>query len=393
RASLRTATIVCSRADVLRELVHSRLRWATFEREHFGENGIRLHCRYGTGGALRVERPCADPEHCRDARHPVAFPGADPSAAEERGHRCPYAGGIGRLSIGSRPARDLAGRSHARHGGPRRGPTVQREHRNTDLRNAARRLARGCADRARVARRRHVRRAARARPWSGKEHVLHLRPSGSGPWHESNAAPIRGLPQQTVGRPQANGELPKPLPPARKPVSAASAVGRSAQRRPATDSNHKRSPPAFPLPLLATAMTTYSLTHLKQLEAESIHIIREVAAEFKNPVMLYSIGKDSSVMVQLALKAFYPAKPPFPLMHVDTTWKFRDMIEFRENYARKELGLEVLVYINEEGRRLGIDPFENSGKHTTLMKTEALKQALNKYGFDAAFGGARRDEE
>ncbi len=140
-------------------------------------------------------------------------------------------------------------------------------------------------------------------------------------------------------------------------------------------------------------MTTYSLTHLKQLEAESIHIIREVAAEFKNPVMLYSIGKDSSVMVQLALKAFYPAKPPFPLMHVDTTWKFRDMIEFRENYARKELGLEVLVYINEEGRRLGIDPFENSGKHTTLMKTEALKQALNKYGFDAAFGGARRDEE
>jgi len=140
-------------------------------------------------------------------------------------------------------------------------------------------------------------------------------------------------------------------------------------------------------------MSGYSLTHLKQLEAESIHIIREVVSEFKNPVMLYSIGKDSSVMVQLALKAFHPARPPFPLMHVDTTWKFHDMIRFREEYARKELGLDVLTYVNEEGRRLGIDPFENSGKHTTVMKTEALKQALEQYGFDAAFGGARRDEE
>ncbi len=140
-------------------------------------------------------------------------------------------------------------------------------------------------------------------------------------------------------------------------------------------------------------MKSYKLTHLKQLEAESIHIIREVAAEFQNPVMLYSIGKDSSVMVQLALKAFYPDKPPFPLMHVDTTWKFRQMIEFREGYAKQELGLEVLTHINEEGRKLGIDPFENSGKHTTVMKTESLKQALDKYGFDAAFGGARRDEE
>lgn len=140
-------------------------------------------------------------------------------------------------------------------------------------------------------------------------------------------------------------------------------------------------------------MSTYNLTHLKQLEAESIHIIREVAAEFHNPVMLYSVGKDSSVMVQLALKAFYPAKPPFPLMHVDTTWKFREMIDFRETYAKKELGLEVITYINEEGRKLGIKPWEDSEKHTEIMKTDALKQALDKYEFDAAFGGARRDEE
>jgi sulfate adenylyltransferase subunit 2 len=140
-------------------------------------------------------------------------------------------------------------------------------------------------------------------------------------------------------------------------------------------------------------MTSYTLTHLKELEAESMFIIREVVAEFANPVMLYSIGKDSSVMVHLARKAFHPGKPPFPLMHVDTTWKFRDMYTFRENYAQKELGLEVLVYVNEEGLKLGIDPFENSGKHTTVMKTEGLKKALDKYRFDAAFGGARRDEE
>jgi sulfate adenylyltransferase subunit 2 len=140
-------------------------------------------------------------------------------------------------------------------------------------------------------------------------------------------------------------------------------------------------------------MTGYNLTHLKQLEAESIHIIREVAAEFRNPVMLYSIGKDSSVMVQLARKAFYPAKPPFPLLHVDTTWKFREMIDFRENYARKDLGLEVLVFINHEGLKVGISPFQDSEKHTELMKTDALKMALDQWGFDAAFGGARRDEE
>jgi len=142
-----------------------------------------------------------------------------------------------------------------------------------------------------------------------------------------------------------------------------------------------------------SGMSGYNLTHLKQLEAESIHIIREVAAEFDTPVMLYSIGKDSSVMVQLAMKAFYPAKPPFPLMHVDTTWKFREMYEFRENYAKRDLGLTVITYVNEEGKKLGLNPFEQSGKHTTVMKTEALKQALEKYKFDAAFGGARRDEE
>ncbi|MEM7452783.1 MAG: sulfate adenylyltransferase subunit CysD [Planctomycetota bacterium] len=140
-------------------------------------------------------------------------------------------------------------------------------------------------------------------------------------------------------------------------------------------------------------VSSYQMTHLKMLEAESIHIIREVAAEFDNPVMLYSIGKDSSVMVHLALKAFYPAKPPFPLMHVDTTWKFQDMYKFREEYAKKELGLEVITHINEEGRAMGLDPMVSSGKHTTVMKTEGLKQGLDKYKFDAAFGGARRDEE
>jgi len=143
-------------------------------------------------------------------------------------------------------------------------------------------------------------------------------------------------------------------------------------------------------------MTTLSearLTHLKQLEAESIHIIREVAAEFDNPVMLYSIGKDSAVMLHLALKAFAPGKMPFPLMHVDTTWKFGEMIKFRDKMAEK-CGFELIVHINEEGVKAGINPFSSgSAKHTDVMKTEGLKQALNKYKFDAAFGGARRDEE
>ena len=135
------------------------------------------------------------------------------------------------------------------------------------------------------------------------------------------------------------------------------------------------------------------LTHLKQLEAESIHIIREVAAEFENPVMLYSIGKDSAVMLHLARKAFYPARPPFPLLHVDTTWKFREMIEFRDRMAH-ECGFDLLVHVNVEGVRQGIGPFSHgSALHTDIMKTEALKQALDKYKFDAAFGGARRDEE
>ncbi len=134
-------------------------------------------------------------------------------------------------------------------------------------------------------------------------------------------------------------------------------------------------------------------SHLKRLEAESIHILREVAAEFDNPVMLYSIGKDSSVMLHLAMKAFYPSKPPFPLLHVDTTWKFREMIEFRDDTARR-LGLDLIVHINEDGRSQNINPFDHgSSYYTHVMKTESLKQALDTYGFDAAFGGARRDEE
>ncbi len=136
------------------------------------------------------------------------------------------------------------------------------------------------------------------------------------------------------------------------------------------------------------------LTHLRALEAESIHIIREVVAGFEKPVMLYSVGKDSSVMVHLAMKAFFPAKPPFPLLHVDTTWKFREMIAFRETWARKNLGLEVLVHTNQEGVAAGMSPFvHGSKKYTDVMKTEGLKQALDAGGFDAAFGGARRDEE
>ena len=140
-------------------------------------------------------------------------------------------------------------------------------------------------------------------------------------------------------------------------------------------------------------MTDYNLTHLKQLEAESIHIIREVAAEFDNPVMMYSIGKDSAVMLHLARKAFYPGKPPFPLMHVDTTWKFKEMIAFRDKMV-EEIGMDLIVHTNQEGVDQGVGPFTHgSSKHTDIMKTQALKQALDKYGFDAAFGGARRDEE
>ena len=136
-----------------------------------------------------------------------------------------------------------------------------------------------------------------------------------------------------------------------------------------------------------------TLTHLERLEAESIHIMREVVAECDNPVMLYSIGKDSAVMLHLALKAFHPAKPPFPLLHVDTTWKFREMITFRDETVRR-LGLELLVHVNPEGVAAGIGPFSHgSAIHTDVMKTQGLKQALEKWNFDAAFGGARRDEE
>lgn len=134
------------------------------------------------------------------------------------------------------------------------------------------------------------------------------------------------------------------------------------------------------------------LTHLDKLEAEAIYIMREVAAECEKPVMLYSIGKDSSVMLHIAMKAFYPEKPPFPFMHIDTTWKFREMTEFRDRKA-KELGIEMLVYRNEDGIERGINPFEHGAAYTDIMKTQALKDALDKYGFTAAFGGGRRDEE
>ena len=134
------------------------------------------------------------------------------------------------------------------------------------------------------------------------------------------------------------------------------------------------------------------MDHLDRLEAESIYIMREVASEFENPVMLYSIGKDSSVMLHLAMKAFYPEKPPFPFMHVNTTWKFKEMVQFRDE-RMKELGLEFIEYINEDGVKQGINPFDHGAAYTDIMKTQALKQALDKYGFDAAFGGGRRDEE
>ena len=135
------------------------------------------------------------------------------------------------------------------------------------------------------------------------------------------------------------------------------------------------------------------MSHLDALEAEAIHIMREVVAEAENPVMLYSIGKDSSVMLHIARKAFHPGKIPFPIMHIDTMWKFSEMIEFRDNIA-KELDLDMIVHINPEGKKMGMNPFEyGSSKHTDLMKTEGLKQALDKYQFDVAFGGARRDEE
>ncbi len=151
---------------------------------------------------------------------------------------------------------------------------------------------------------------------------------------------------------------------------------------------------AVPDPIGATPPSAATLTHLQRLEAESIHIMREVVAECERPVMLYSIGKDSSVMLHLAAKAFYPSKPPFPLLHVDTTWKFRAMYEMRERMPR-ELGFELLVHQNPEAKALGINPFDHGPLHTDMWKTQGLKQALDKYGFDAAFGGGapRRGEE
>ena len=144
--------------------------------------------------------------------------------------------------------------------------------------------------------------------------------------------------------------------------------------------------------LQAAQLDRPRLTHLQRLEAESIHILREVAAEADKPVMLYSIGKDSAVMLHLARKAFYPAPPPFPLLHVDTTWKFRAMYELRDR-AAAAAGMELIVHKNPEAERLGINPFDHGSRHTDMWKTEGLKQALDRYGFDAAFGGARRDEE
>ncbi len=144
---------------------------------------------------------------------------------------------------------------------------------------------------------------------------------------------------------------------------------------------------------MSPSLSNLALSHLDQLEAESIHIFREVASESSNPVFLYSIGKDSAVMLHLAMKAFYPSKPPFPLLHVDTTFKFKEMIAFRDQHV-KNLGLELLVHTNPDGLAQNINPFTHGSRlHTDIMKTEALKQALDKYGFDAAFGGARRDEE
>jgi sulfate adenylyltransferase subunit 2 len=157
----------------------------------------------------------------------------------------------------------------------------------------------------------------------------------------------------------------------------------------------KKNSARFPLrlrPAMGNSPPMQRLTHLQRLEAEAIHIMREVVAEATNPVMLYSVGKDSAVMLHLARKAFYPAPPPFPLLHVDTTWKFQDMYALRDKAAR-DAGMELLVYQNPEAKERGINPFDHGALHTDMWKTEGLKQALDKYGFDAAFGGARRDEE
>jgi sulfate adenylyltransferase subunit 2 len=174
----------------------------------------------------------------------------------------------------------------------------------------------------------------------------------------------------------------------------ATSAPKAVHRRQSRPGSGRAAPQQCPTPYRQNAMDdTVSLTHLQRLEAESIHILREVVAEADKPVMLYSIGKDSAVMLHLARKAFYPAPPPFPLLHVDTTWKFRDMYAMRERMAR-ELGMELIVYQNPEAKALGINPFDHGSQiHTDMWKTQGLKQALDLHGFDAAFGGARRDEE
>ena len=189
-----------------------------------------------------------------------------------------------------------------------------------------------------------------------------------------------GFGKQILGDPSFVFDLRKGRSPSTRTMGKVRSAMRPTNTAPAT--------PVSKLTIIAGTMT-----HLDKLEAESIHIMREVAAECEKPVMLYSIGKDSAVMLHLALKAFYPAKPPFPLMHVDTRWKFRDMIKMRDETAKK-LGLDLIVHINPEGVAKDINPFDHGSQlHTHIMKTEGLKQALDQYGFDAAFGGARRDEE
>jgi sulfate adenylyltransferase subunit 2 len=178
-----------------------------------------------------------------------------------------------------------------------------------------------------------------------------------------------------------------------KSAPAAAGMAGGPAPEPAGRTGGTAAPRAAGTPGCADAAEGAALTHLERLEAESIHILREVVAECERPVMLYSIGKDSAVMLHLAVKAFYPAPPPFPLLHVDTTWKFRAMYEFRDATA-KRLGVQLLVHVNEQGLRQGIGPFTHGSQvHTDVMKTQALKQALERYRFDAAFGGARRDEE
>ena len=237
----------------------------------------------------------------------------------------------------------------------------------------------------------HWQRAAEFSNWLGerREQILtfHLPESASLPSRHS-APQTRPWPESTIRRPPAT----ESLAPAKR--SEPSSLGDMfALQLKHLIAETKPGPSVYPERNSLGGAKAMSLTHLQRLEAESIQIMREVVAETENPVMLYSIGKDSAVMLHLAMKAFYPAKPPFPLLHVDTTWKFREMYEFRDNMVKK-LGLDLLVHINPEGLEKNINPFTHgSAIHTDIMKTEGLKQALDKYGFDAAFGGARRDEE